>query len=160
MAGWTGETGPRTGTRILLECWNGDASLTIDRIGRGSIYVPHACVSLFGGIQPARMRDYLADALRDGPQTTGWCNGFSAHRLARHAARMAYVDRQPDTNALECAAGLPTHGRVWKSQTRSGCNLTMKLRRYSSNGLPIWSNASGAKKLQQSCKRILPSTAA
>src|SRR6185437_1088522 len=50
---------------FYLECWNGDSSFTLDRIGRGSVHVPHACISLFGGIQPARLRSYLADALKD-----------------------------------------------------------------------------------------------
>jgi putative DNA primase/helicase len=61
---------------FFLECWNGDAAHTIDRIGRGSVFVPHACVSLFGGIQPARLRSYLADALRDGPSNDGLMQRF------------------------------------------------------------------------------------
>jgi hypothetical protein len=56
---------------FALEAWNGDSGFTIDRIGRGTVHVEHACLSLFGGIQPGRLRAYLADALRDGPSNDG-----------------------------------------------------------------------------------------
>ena len=56
---------------FLLECWNGDSAHTIDRIGRGSVHVPHALrFTLFAGIQPARLRAYLADALSGRPKLT------------------------------------------------------------------------------------------
>ena len=89
---------------FFLECWNGDAAFTIDRIGRGSVHVPHACISLFGGIQPARLRDYLADAMRDGPSNDGLMQRFQLMVWPDIPPAWRYVDRQPDTNALECAA--------------------------------------------------------
>lgn len=89
---------------FFLECWNGDAAHTIDRIGRGSVFVPHACVSLFGGIQPARLRSYLADALRDGPSNDGLMQRFQLLVWPNTAAGWAYIDRKPDTNALELTA--------------------------------------------------------
>lgn len=33
-----------------------------DRIGRGSIHIPNLCVTLFGGIQPDKLRAYLEEA--------------------------------------------------------------------------------------------------
>jgi hypothetical protein len=56
---------------FYLECWNGDSPFRMDRVGRGSIYVEACCISLFGGIQPARLRSYLRDALEDGPTNDG-----------------------------------------------------------------------------------------
>jgi Protein of unknown function (DUF3987) len=51
----------REGERAFyLTAWNGDTSHTIDRIGRGSIYVPACCLSMLGGIQPELLRNYLA----------------------------------------------------------------------------------------------------
>jgi putative DNA primase/helicase len=88
---------------FFLECWAGDTSHTIDRIGRGSVFVPHACVSLFGGIQPARLRSYLADAMRDGPSNDGLMQRFQLMVWPDIPPAWSYVDRQPDTNALECA---------------------------------------------------------
>ncbi len=89
---------------FYLESWNGDAAFTIDRIGRGSVHVPHACVSLFGGIQPARLRSYLADALRDGPSNDGLMQRFQLLVWPDSLAGWDYSDRKPDRDALEHAA--------------------------------------------------------
>ncbi len=86
---------------FFLECWNGDAAFTIDRIGRGSVHVPHACISLFGGIQPARLRDYLSDALQDGPSNDGLVQRFQLMVWPDSAQEWSYIDRQPDSDALE-----------------------------------------------------------
>jgi hypothetical protein len=49
---------------FYLEGFNGLNSYTADRIGRGHIYTPHNCVSLFGGIQPTKLTSYLYAAMR------------------------------------------------------------------------------------------------
>ena len=89
---------------FFLECWNGDAAHTIDRIGRGSVFVSHACVSLFGGIQPARLRSYLADALKDGPSNDGLMQRFQLMVWPNILQGWQYVDRKPDSDALERTA--------------------------------------------------------
>jgi Protein of unknown function (DUF3987) len=65
LASWekSGHEGDRT---FYLESWNGSSSFDTDRIGRGSIFIPNLCLSLFGGIQPDKLRSLLeliADAL-------------------------------------------------------------------------------------------------
>jgi putative DNA primase/helicase len=80
---------------FYLECWNGDSSFTLDRIGRGSVHAPHACISLFGGIQPARLRSYLADALRDGPSNDGLMQRFQLLIWPDARPGWSYVDRAP-----------------------------------------------------------------
>jgi hypothetical protein len=65
LASWekSGHEGDRT---FYLESWNGNVSFDTDRIGRGSIFIPNLCVSIFGGIQPDKLRSILeliADAL-------------------------------------------------------------------------------------------------
>lgn len=53
----------REGERAFyLEAWNGNASFDTDRIGRGSIFIPNLCVSIFGGIQPDKLIGYLEQA--------------------------------------------------------------------------------------------------
>lgn len=60
----------REGEReFFMSAWNGDTGHTIDRIGRGSVYVPHCCVSILGGIPPAKLHAYLSEVLEGGPQT-------------------------------------------------------------------------------------------
>ncbi len=61
IASWEREG--REGERAFyLEAWNGNASFDTDRIGRGSIFIPNLCVSIFGGIQPDKLGGYLEQA--------------------------------------------------------------------------------------------------
>ncbi len=65
LATWekAGHEGDRT---FFLESWNGFGSFDSDRIGRGHIFVPNLCLSVFGGIQPDKLRallELIADAL-------------------------------------------------------------------------------------------------
>ena len=47
---------------FYLAAWNGDESYTFDRIGRGTVRVPHVCVSVVGGIQPGPLASFIADS--------------------------------------------------------------------------------------------------
>ena len=61
LASWDREG--REGDRsFFLEAWNGTGSFDTDRIGRGSILIPNLCVSIFGGIQPDKLTEYLEQA--------------------------------------------------------------------------------------------------
>lgn len=66
LSGWLrtldrqGHEGAR---EFYLESWNGSGSYTYDRIGRGTLHIEALTVSIFGGIQPARLRAYIDDAL-------------------------------------------------------------------------------------------------
>ena len=61
LASWDREG--REGDRsFFLEAWNGTGSFDTDRIGRGSILIPNLCVSVFGGIQPDKLTEYLEQA--------------------------------------------------------------------------------------------------
>ncbi len=61
IASWDREG--REGERAFyLEAWNGNAGFDTDRIGRGSIFIPSLCVSIFGGIQPDKLTGYLEQA--------------------------------------------------------------------------------------------------
>ncbi len=61
LATWdrAGHEGDRA---FFLEAWNGTDSFDTDRIGRGSIFIPNLCVSVFGGIQPDKLIGYLEQA--------------------------------------------------------------------------------------------------
>lgn len=61
IASWDREG--REGERAFyLEAWNGTEGFDTDRIGRGSIFIPNLCLSLFGGIQPDKLNAYLEQA--------------------------------------------------------------------------------------------------
>jgi hypothetical protein len=86
---------------FYLESWNGDSGFTLDRIGRGSVHVEHCCISLFGGIQPSRLRSYLADALQDGPSNDGLIQRFQLLVWPDQQSSWEYRDRVPSATARE-----------------------------------------------------------
>lgn len=73
LTGWLSsldKPGCEDSRAFYLQSWNGDSFFTVDRIGRGTIHA-YVCVSLLGGIQPARLRSYLSDAVSGGPNDDG-----------------------------------------------------------------------------------------
>jgi putative DNA primase/helicase len=107
LPGWlsTLDRAGREGERAFcLEAWNGDSSFTIDRILRGTIHVPHCCMSMLGGIQPGRLRSYLVDALKDGPSNDGLIQRFQLLVWPDTVPDWTYVDRAPDAASEQQAA--------------------------------------------------------
>jgi Protein of unknown function (DUF3987)/Domain of unknown function (DUF3854) len=101
----------REGERgFFLQAWNGDAGFTIDRIGRGSTHVPAVCVSLFGNIQPNRLRWYLSDALEGGPRDDGLIQRFQILVWPDSPEPYRLVDRPP--NAAASAAAEAVYSRL------------------------------------------------
>jgi hypothetical protein len=107
LTGWlaTLDKPGREGERsFYLSAWNGDTGYTMDRIGRGSIYVDACCASILGGIQPARLRTYLDDALRDGPMNDGLLQRFQVLVYPDSPKDWRLVDRTPNLTAITDAA--------------------------------------------------------
>ena len=46
---------------FYCEAWNGTSAYTYDRIGRGTLHIRAACVSVLGGIQPGPLERYLRE---------------------------------------------------------------------------------------------------
>jgi putative DNA primase/helicase len=61
-------------------------------------------MSMLGGIQPGRLRSYLADALHDGPTNDGLIQRFQLLVWADTDLKWEYVDRPPDAAAEEMIA--------------------------------------------------------
>jgi putative DNA primase/helicase len=83
---------------FYLECWNGLGSYYYDRIGRGTIYIPNVCVSLFGGIQPGPLGRYLR-AAATGEDADGFVSRFQVLVYPDPPAEFRNVDRWPDSVA-------------------------------------------------------------
>jgi putative DNA primase/helicase len=106
LAGWLAgleRSGHEQERAFCLEAWNGKNPFTMDRIGRGTIHVPACCMSLFGGIQPGRLRSYMAETLRDGPCNDGLMQRISVS-VWPDLDRWEYVDRTPNVAAEELTA--------------------------------------------------------
>jgi putative DNA primase/helicase len=106
LTGWLAQLDKqgREGERAFyLQGWNGDGGFTIDRIGRGSIRVPAVCISLFGNIQPSRLRSYLSPALVGGPDDDGLFQRFQIIVWPDPPREWKLVDRAPDNAALAVA---------------------------------------------------------
>jgi hypothetical protein len=107
LTGWWSQLdrAGREGERAFcLQAWNGDTGHTIDRIGRGTIHVPHCCMSMLGGIQPGRLRSYLVDALKDGPTNDGLIQRFQLLVWPDIPATWRYIDRKPNAACEEGAS--------------------------------------------------------
>jgi putative DNA primase/helicase len=107
LTGWLAQLdrpGRELERAFSLEAWNGDGAFTVDRMGRGMVHVEHVCMSLFGGIQPGRLRGYLSEALRDGPGNDGLIQRFQVLVWPDLPADWELVDRVPDQAALVQAA--------------------------------------------------------
>jgi putative DNA primase/helicase len=103
LTGWWAQMdrNGREGEReFCLSAWNGDTGHTVDRIGRGSIYVPACCLSILGGITPGRLRSYLCDALRDGPTNDGLVQRFQVLVWPDAPPEWRYIDRPPAENHM------------------------------------------------------------
>jgi putative DNA primase/helicase len=95
----------RQGERqFFLEGWNGDRPFTVDRIGRGTIYIPAVCLSMVGGIQPGRLRQYLTDAVKGGPGDDGLFQRLQLLVWPDFRKEWRLVDREPDQKATERVA--------------------------------------------------------
>jgi putative DNA primase/helicase len=97
----------REGERgFCLEAWNGNSGFTVDRIGRGTIRVPHCCMSMLGGIQPGRLRSYLVEAVKDGPSNDGLIQRFQLLVWPDIAPDWKYVDRAPNDSLEQKVASV------------------------------------------------------
>jgi hypothetical protein len=84
---------------FYLESWNGSGSYTYDRIGRGTLNIEAACVSILGGIQPGPLNDYLESTLKGGAGADGLFQRFQLLVYPDDPGPWKNIDRWPDTKA-------------------------------------------------------------
>ena len=97
----------REGDRaFFLESWNGSGHFTVDRIGRGSLFVPALCLSVFGGIQPGPLSAYVYSAARGGAGDDGLLQRFQLLVWPDSTGAYKKVDRRVDQIARDRAYNL------------------------------------------------------
>lgn len=84
---------------FYLEAWNGKGSHNIDRVGRGSLFVPALTLSILGGIQPSKLMSYIYGALEGEENADGLLQRFQLTVWPDAPPEWRNVDRWPDTEA-------------------------------------------------------------
>uniref|UniRef100_UPI0035D12D68 YfjI family protein n=2 Tax=unclassified Bartonella TaxID=2645622 RepID=UPI0035D12D68 len=90
----------QTDRAFYLEAFNGDGQFTYDRIGRGTIFIPNATVSIIGGIQPSRILPFIRNVLY-GKGNDGFLQRFQMLVFPDETKEWKWVDRPPNQEAWE-----------------------------------------------------------
>ncbi len=85
---------------FYLEAFNGDGSFVYDRIGRGTIHIENATVSIIGGVQPARIAPLVRGAMT-GESDDGLIQRLQLTVWPDDIGEWRWTDRAPDMRARE-----------------------------------------------------------
>ncbi len=91
----------RNDRSFFLEAWSGNSSYTYDRIGRGTIHIEHAMVSILGGIQPGTISTYINEALAESSGDDGLMQRFQLMVYPDLKNEWSNIDRLPNSEAKE-----------------------------------------------------------
>src|SRR3989441_2599093 len=101
LSGWLhtmDRPGHENDRAFCCEAWNGTSGYTYDRIGRGTLHIRAACLSVLGGIQPGPLERYLR-AVFGGRGDDGLLQRFQLAVWPDGAGPWRNVDRWPDAAA-------------------------------------------------------------
>jgi putative DNA primase/helicase len=85
---------------FYLQAYDGNQGYTFDRIMRGrNLRIPSLCLSILGGIQPARLQSYVGEAVSGGAGDDGLLQRFGLMVWPDVSGTWRDVDRWPDTAA-------------------------------------------------------------
>ncbi len=88
---------------FYLTAWAGDSRYTFDRIGRGTIDVEAAIVSIIANIQPGVLQEHLRQAVGGGAGDDGLLPRFQLAVWPDLPSTWTNVDQWPDADAKEIA---------------------------------------------------------
>lgn len=89
---------------FYLEAWGGLGSYRVDRIGRGSQQIRPFCATVFGGIQPQKIENYIWRMQSAG--NNGFVQRFQLLVYPDDQADAPYVDQRPDEAASDAVEAL------------------------------------------------------
>jgi hypothetical protein len=106
---------------FYCEAWNGTGAYTYDRIGRGTLHIRAACVSVLGGIQPGPLERYLREVF-GGRGDDGLIQRFQLAVWPDVAGRWRNVDRAQSggTRARRAGDGLGHQAAQSSSSASTG----------------------------------------
>lgn len=109
LVGWLSsleKQGHESARAFYLEAWDGNGRFTFDRIGRGTVEIEAATVSIIGGIQPGPLTAYLTKALKGGAGDDGLLQRFQLAVWPDLSNTWTPVDRKPNAEARQRASEL------------------------------------------------------
>lgn len=93
--------GQQAARAFYLEAWTGIGRFTYDRIGRGTIDIEAATVSILGTIQPGKLAPYVRHAVDGGEGDDGFLQRFQVMVWPDLRRDWRNVDREPDRVARD-----------------------------------------------------------
>ena len=100
LRGWD-KQGREQDRGFYLEAWNGQGNFPLDRITRGHVICDNMCVSILGGTQPDKVRNYLYQARIEND---GMMQRFQL---------LTYPDVQPFTHIVDEYPDAPARDRAF-----------------------------------------------
>ncbi|WP_217590149.1 DUF3987 domain-containing protein [Burkholderia sp. GbtcB21] len=91
---------------FVLQAWTGDSSYNFDRIGRGSVRIERAILSVLGTTQPGVVEAHLASAMRGGVGDDGLVQRFQLAVYPMEPESPELVDEPPDLQAAAFVSAL------------------------------------------------------
>jgi len=95
--------GQQSARAFYLEAWNGTGGFIFDRIGRGTIEMESAVLSVLGGIPPGPLDNYLRAAIRGTAGDDGLLQRLQVMVWPDVSGTWVNVDRWPDSPARDAA---------------------------------------------------------
>lgn len=95
------EEGHKTERSFYMSGHSGKMPHNVDRIGRGSLFIPAVCISICGTIQPGVLATYVRDALKGGSGNDGFLQRFQLSVWPDPVRSSLIVDRYPDIKAQD-----------------------------------------------------------
>ena len=93
------KVGRENARAFYLAAWAGNFPHPIDRIGRGSAFVPGLCLAIIGTATPGAMRAYIREAQGTEAGADGLLQRFQLMILVEELLPFRHVDRAPDADA-------------------------------------------------------------
>lgn len=84
---------------FYLECFDGNGDFVYDRIGRGTMHIQSTTLSIVGGIQPAKLHQYVFQAINHGDGDDGLVQRLQLAVYPDISGNWKNVDRWPDREA-------------------------------------------------------------
>lgn len=85
---------------FLMEGWSGTSSYTFDRIGRGTIHIPHLVVSIFGSSQPDVIAHFISETAEQ-IGNDGFLQRFQMLVYPDEIIARGYTDLSPNKDVVE-----------------------------------------------------------